>query len=527
MLKIIRSIRFEHDSAEGLENVSGQPCSRSFKKSCVTISYLSLLMGFVFLVPELGLAQTSLPTLAPAVPAATQGLLDPLNELVNQAIETTSHRFLDADVHTPWQIIHGLLALRQDYVIKSNGRPVNAIDWISHGATFRSAPWFEATKDGGRAHPYNGTPYEFEGHVNQFLAVIAMSNLPLDHKFEASGGQIVTMQQMVDHAQKNVSSREEITWTLWFLSQYVDQDEEWMNNDNEPWSMERLVRMQVKASPYDAPCGGTHGMFALAYARNSYAKKHGELRGAWLEADQKLQRYLGASQRMQNRDGSFATNWFKSTGYSENFNERIQYSGHMLEWILVSIPKSRYQEQWIMTGVQTLCYDLIRNAHEPSECGPLYHALHALVLYRQQMSSDSPILTQPSVARVEQSTPGGPIMQGDILSNEVTPKTDLSAPLNVAPPVRMATQPQPDPVNIDLNRRQKRLRDRRNSALDENFDATGSFENTAEIGTGSKSIPVLMPILIQVAMEEVASSGEEAADTLPPATEETAKEVHR
>ncbi|MEW4490000.1 hypothetical protein AB1L42_18095 [Thalassoglobus sp. JC818] len=344
-------------------------------------------LGFIGAIGSPNLyAQTSSPA---ALPAASAAQVDPLNEMVDRTIALTSRRYLDANAHTPWQVLHGLLALRGDFIVRDQGQQVSALDWIADRGKFRGVPWIEKTKDGGRIHPYNGTPYEFEGHVNQSLAIISMCNLPLDYKFKTASGQHITMQEMVDHAKKNVNSLEEITWTLWFLSRYVDQDEEWMNNDDEPWSMERLVRMQVAASPYNAACGGTHGMFALAFARNAYLKKHGQLRGAWLEADQKLQRYIVTAQRMQNRDGSFATNWFKSTGYSADVSERLTYSGHMLEWLMVALPKSRLNEQWIRVGVQTLCNDLVQSARVPidgKKVGGLYHALHALVLYREQVN---------------------------------------------------------------------------------------------------------------------------------------------
>lgn len=425
--------------------------------------------------------------------ARTAAAVDPLDTLVEQAITTTSQRFLNAEVHTPWQIVHGLLALRLDYQLKYRNQRVNAIDWISDGATFRGAPWFEVTEHGGRAHPFNGTPYEFEGHVNQTLAVLSMCQLPLTHEFRTPDGQVITMQQMVDHAKMNVSSHVEITWTLWFLTQYVDQDEEWMNKDDEPWSMERLVRMQVKDSPYDSPCGGTHGMFALAYARNAYYLKHGELRGAWLEADQKLQRYLVASQRMQNRDGSFATNWFKSTGHSTEFNERLKYSGHMLEWIVVALPKSRLKEQWIRAAVQSLCYDLIRNSRAPADCGPLYHALHSLVLYREQMSPKSTPSTEPLVTKSMDEDEVGPVTQETEISDEAVPTIQPKTP-----PVKIASPPA-EALETPNGRR---------------TSATGSQSESPN--KTDKRIHELMPILKTAATDEVADLDralqEESAD---------------
>ncbi len=481
------SLRHTHQCLQSTKGSNAEPRWRLLPKV-----HHGLFAFLILLAPASVFAESTEPT----VPTATPAPIDPLGELVEKAIATTSNRFLDAKVHTPWQIVHGLLALRQDYVINNGGTPVNAIEWISNGASFHGAPWFEATTHGGRAHPYNGTPYEFEGHVNQFLAVLSMCDLPLDHEFKAADGKTVTMQQMVDHAKMAVSSHVEITWTLWFLTHYVDQDEEWLNENNEPWSMERLVRMQVKDSPYDSPCGGTHGMFALAYARNAYLKKHGQLRGAWLEADQKLQRYLMSSQRMQNRDGSFATDWFKSTGYSDDFNDRIKYSGHMLEWILVAQPKSRLQDRWIRTGIQTLCYDLIRNAREPADCGPLYHALHALVLYREQTNPDSHPLMQPSVARAikENATPG-PLTLSDKPSDEAVPAPFKPNPTIATPtktiqqPVKMATQPE------GFRSRRRRAR-RRTSSIE-------TPQQLRELGAGKRP---LMPILKNAGQGEVASA---------------------
>lgn len=349
-------------------------------------------------------AQTSVVE-APTTPMSTE---DALNAYVDQVVSLTGRRFLDANGHTPWQVLHGLLALRENYELKSNGQKINALEWISTDAKFRGVPWVEKTADGGRIHPFNGEPYEFEGHVNQSLAIISMCNLPLNHEFKTVSGQIVTMQDMVNHAKLNTSSLEEITWTLWFLTRYVDQDEEWINNAGEPWSMERLVRMQVTDSPYDSPCGGCHGMFALAYARNAYLKQHGQLRGAWLEADQKLQRYIATARRMQNSDGSFSSNFFKSTGYTTDTADRLNHSGHMLEWLVVALPKRELQEQWVQVGVRALCDDVMRSTKVPvdgKKVGGLYHAVHALVLYREQTTT-SQALPELADAKPEDEVEG-------------------------------------------------------------------------------------------------------------------------
>ena len=349
-------------------------------------------LSTLVIVLAFGLAQDH----AFADPVSAPSDRDPLLEKVDRAIQITSQRALTTNQHTPWQIMHGLLARRENYELNTGHGMVNAIDWISNGAQYKGEYWFEKTKFGGRAHPYNGTMYDYEGHVNQFLAILAMSNLPLDHQFRTAQG-TVTMQDMIDHAKMMVNSGEEITWTLWFLTHYLDPDSEWTNQWGQHWSIATLVRWQVNDTVYNSPCGGTHGLFALSYARNSYLQKHGHLRGVWIEADQKIQQYIAAAQALQNRDGTFPPKFFKSRGISYDFNERLKSTGHITEFLMMALSKKRLNEQWVRLAVQAIANDLMSNSTQPAECGPLYHSLHALILYRQRVGA-GPLPTAPADA---------------------------------------------------------------------------------------------------------------------------------
>ena len=331
---------------------------------------------------------------APQAPPTMDGKVDPLLQLTLKAIDKTQRRYMDANQHRPWQIMHGLVGLRRDLELRDGNRKVNAIDWLSNGPTFKGDSWFEVTEHGAKAHGYNGTPYEFEGHVNQTLALLAMSNLPLDHQFRIAGGRTVTMRDLVNHAKLNITTREEITWTLWFLTHYVDIDDEWSNVEGDPWSLEELVRLQTNANVVNAPCGGTHGLFAIAYARNAYLHKHGNLRGVWFDADQKIKQHIALAQKLQNRDGSFSTEYFKGPGYSRDFNERLKASGHMLEWLMMAMPHKQLSEPWVRRAVASVATDLVHNAERPAETGPMYHAVHSMVLYRDRMIRSAPQATE-------------------------------------------------------------------------------------------------------------------------------------
>ncbi len=335
--------------------------------------------------------KASSPPLAVTSPESTPStsLADPLAAQVEEAIRVTSRRFLDTDVHTPWQIIHGLLAYRRDYLLKQHGRKVNALEWIASGPTYQGQPWFEKTSYGGHAHPYNGVPYAFQGHPCQFLACMTMCDLPLDFKFRAGGGETLTVTDLLHGAQMEVNEREEVTWVLWFLAHYLEPDAQWTNKDGEPWSMERLVQIETGKTVTASACGGTHGLFALAYARNGFRATGRKLYGPWLEADQKVRRYVEEARMNQNPDGTFSSNYFRGPGHSDEFEKRLGTTGHILEFLCAALPQSQLSEEWPRRAVAALAGDLIQNRLAPCECGALYHAVDSLTIYRTRVWPES------------------------------------------------------------------------------------------------------------------------------------------
>eukprot|EP00913_Durusdinium_trenchii_P008866 g8332.t1 len=271
-----------------------------------------------------------------------------------------------------------------EYLVKDkSGKKIRALDWISSGPRYRGEPWFLKTRYGAQAHPYS-TDYAFEGHPNQFLAILAMADVPLDHKLKTDRG-TVTIADLVRNAKAEIKTNEEVTWTLWALSHYLGPDARWENKYGEAWSIERLVRIQTDEATFNGACGGSHGLFALTYARNVYLKTKRPLRGHWLAADQKIQKYIAQAKALQNPDGTFSTEYFEGRGHSRSFEKRLNTSGHTLEFLVSALPKKRLNEQWIRNGVTAITRDLIENKRKPAECGSLYHAMNGLVIFRDRL----------------------------------------------------------------------------------------------------------------------------------------------
>lgn len=313
---------------------------------------------------------------------------DPLRDKVAEAIDISKRRYLDGKVHTPWQILHGILALRQDYEIKLNGQKINTLDWMKQGQTFDRKPWVEKTQYGGRFHTYTER-YHFEGHPNQFLAILTMSDLPVTTTFNSPQGP-VTIKQMLDHAKMVVNDVEEQTWTLWALSKYLPSNAAWVNNKGEQWSIERLVEKQTHANFNKAACGGTHGLFALAHARKYHLDAGNNLNGVWIEADQTIKKYINTARALQYSDGTFSCGYFAYKDYKKDFAERLSPTGHTLEFLMMAVSDEELEKEWIRKGVEAVADDLINNRRKAVDCGPLYHALDGLVLYLERTTPQNP-----------------------------------------------------------------------------------------------------------------------------------------
>lgn len=317
-------------------------------------------------------------------PAAAPDPLDALLKQVDEAIDVNSRRYLVANSHSPWQIFHGILALRQNFQVKLGDQKVSAIDWIATSEPrFDNEPLIVVSEHGANFHSFT-RPYAFQGHPGQFLALLTPSNLPLDFKFKAAGKD-VTIADMLRDTMMNVNSQEEVTWVLWSLNHYLKTDATWVNKHGQAWSIEQLVQVESQANVANAACGGNHGLFALARARDKYLKGGEPLRGAWLQADIKVKRYAEIARSLQNRDGSFSANSYNGPEFSNDINTRLNTTGHTLEFLAASLPDGRLREPWVQAAVQVLSRDLVQHKNMPVDCGPLYHSLNSLIIYRDRL----------------------------------------------------------------------------------------------------------------------------------------------
>lgn len=369
---------------------------------------------------------------------AAQPVDQQFRQLLDEAIEVTSKRYLTANSHSPWQVFHYILAMRQESLIRLNGKKVNAIEWLTTSEpVFDKQPLLLLTPHGAKFHPYT-KKFFFEGHPAQFLALLSHSNLSVDHPIHVQG-KVVTLLDLINNTMKEVNSKEEVTWVLWTLQHFLKSDAAWYNQANEHWSIERLVQIESAAPVVGAPCGGNHRLFALTRARDKYLLSGGALRGVWFQADQKIKQHIEIARSLQNADGSFSSEWYKGPAQSTDVNLRFNTSGHTMEFLAVSLPKERLHEQWVRNAVWMLSRELVLNQNAQIDCGPLFHSLDALILYRDRIRLYGPPIPTNSIP-LDVALKPGDAAANRILKTTPEPNSDRES-LKPVPEARSASKP--------------------------------------------------------------------------------------
>jgi hypothetical protein len=103
--------------------------------------------------------------------------------------------------------------------------------------------------------------------------------------------------------------------------------------------------------------------------------------GVYLQAQRYVSKYQQYAYRLQNRDGSFSTDWFNGPGDEDSLDRKLKTTGHILEWLLYAATEKELKYQGTTRAATYLANIMYNNRGKDWEAGPLGHALHALLLY--------------------------------------------------------------------------------------------------------------------------------------------------
>jgi hypothetical protein len=305
---------------------------------------------------------------------------------IARTLATYQRRPLNTAQHTPWEVMHGFIAFgipTQVRVGGPGGDLVNAIGWSNMGGRCRGQVMLAAAGSGSRVVALKGIGVQ--GHSAQYLAILAQcrvaANSPISlppHSF--------TVADLIEEEKLSCKPKTELTFALIALAHYLPTDATWKSRDGGEWSLARLVEEEIEQPIRGAPCGGTHRLFGLAYGCQRRLRATGGLDGAYLRADKYVRDYQHfALTQLQNRDGSFSTEWFKyPADRKDDIDRKIQTTGHILEWLVSSLDQERLYDPRVVAATEFLVAALAREPSREWKIGPLGHALHALNIYQER-----------------------------------------------------------------------------------------------------------------------------------------------
>jgi hypothetical protein len=362
---------------------------------------LGLLAGFVCASAGCGVSATgssaSVPTTTTSS-AKSDSLPDDAEILrqIDDALEYTyDKRRLSVgngpDDQAAWQIIHGALAFKREFLIHDGERDVPAVEYVLSGRPMKGMELLEgdvldeATGRRGIRSFIAGDKMG-QGHTDQWMGYLSDCRLGLGEKIIVAGSEH-TVADYIEQMKLDVprNERREYSWTLMALSAYYPSDYRWAASDGQEWSIEKLVEIELEHSLDQSPCGGTHRMTALTMVYKRHMAAGGKVEGLWQRLHERIDDCVTKCRQYQNPDGSLSANFFVRSGKATDLANAMHSAGHTLEFLATALDKEQLQEEWVKRATLDVCKQFRTTKPVYVECGALFHAAHGLVLYREKV----------------------------------------------------------------------------------------------------------------------------------------------
>ena len=359
--------------------------------------------------------------------ASLSGEQAALCDKVRGVLDFYQQRLLNTRENNCWELMHAIVAFGVHSEVRrgaAKGPAVNSIAWLCSGAACAGQPLMYL--DQGRVTAAKGP--RVQGHHGQFLAILAQSKVMPDYPILVNKRSF-SVEDLIETEKLSCYSNTELTFKLISFAHYLDSDATWKNSQGENWSIERLIREEIAAPINGAPCGGTHRLMGLSYAVHERIKQGQPVDCEFFRAQTYVDDYHRYAFRLQNRDGSFSTDWFKGRAAKADLDRRLQTSGHILEWLAYSVPDEMLDDPRFIKAVSYLAGILDADGNREWSIGPLGHGLHALAIYEERME------------RRTQSAPPAKVARRELPRDEETPAAELSPAAESSQPVIVPVVP--------------------------------------------------------------------------------------
>jgi hypothetical protein len=280
----------------------------------------------------------------------------------------------------PWALMHAILPFGVETQVIAGNRQVNAIGWLCYNGVSARQRMFQPTQTGFRTNVGPGV----QGHEGQFLAILAQSYVRSDYPIQI-GNRRYTIQDLIKYEQATCRERTELTFKLIAFCHYLDPQQKWRDNRGHIWSIEKLVAEELAQPINGEACGGTHRLMGLTCAVVQRQDSGLPITGHFDRAQKFLNEFVAYTLALQNQDGSFSTEWFTRRADEPNLERKVQTTGHILEWLVFTLPDQHLKMPQIEKAVDFLLGTIGKDPGKDWPIGPRGHSLRALVLYHQRV----------------------------------------------------------------------------------------------------------------------------------------------
>lgn len=361
-------------------------------------------ISLVFLFATFVFAGTSqIGCVPPPVSTSTTGLLGKpdgskarrsvaemdLETQLRNVLETARKaRTLDTQVNAAWQIMHGVVCFGDRLMVQTPDRgEVSALEYAFSGGAIRGleiqpGDILPTTKRRGVKARLDPGSSVGQGHVDQWIAICAMCNLPADTPIQM-GEETYTVEDWARQAQYDVSDNylDEYGWTLIALTHYLPDQTSWVAKDGNTYTLEDLVDSEIQLDLATAACGGTHSLAGVVRALSLKDRANLPDSESWNNARALVEDCIERARRFRASDGRLSASYFDRSAVSVDLSVELSSAGHVFEFLALALAESELSEPWMEAAATRVC-DLLKSAESVDlECGGLYHALNGLKIY--------------------------------------------------------------------------------------------------------------------------------------------------
>jgi hypothetical protein len=316
-----------------------------------------------------------------------------LESVVSRTLESNlKGRSLSIETHGAWQILHAVLAYGTEFPVQTPSGPVATVPYLLEGGKMNG---FEPLPGDPLGDPPRiGLRMELQpiekigqGHRDYWLAILAQCGLPLETQVKTPQ-RTYTFEDWLRQAEHDVPRNLELefSWTLMAQSLYRSTDYRWTARDGQEYTTADLLQSELAQSVPGSACGGMHRLTGIAMVLDKRRSESKPITGVWKEAELRLAEFVEAARLTQNPDGSYSNAYLHRPGWTRDLGESLATTGHVLEFLAFAATDEQLSEPWVERTVRRICQMLDQNLEVDLECGALYHALHALVEYRDRVS---------------------------------------------------------------------------------------------------------------------------------------------